>query len=117
MVKMEQIQTGLAKFIDRDIAPSLNGWDRVIVAGGGGLIAAKLPALLGTYANNPIFAALGVFDAENNEIDIDALYSAMKPYLGADAMPIKIPALNITMKIGRKELDNLMAYIKEEDYE
>ena len=32
-------------------------------------------------------------------------------------MPIKIPVLNITMKIGRKELDNLMAYIKEEDYE
>lgn len=114
MVKVEDIQSGLTKFIDRDIAPSLTGWDRVIIAGGGGLLAAKLPQLLSAYAKSPVFAAIGVFDAGSNEIDVDALYAAMKPYLGAEAMPVKIPAVGITMKIGRKELENLLAYIKED---
>jgi len=30
---MENVQAGLARFIDRSIAPSLSGWDRVLVAG------------------------------------------------------------------------------------
>lgn len=37
MIPMENVQAGLARFIDRSIAPSLSGWDRVLVAGAGGL--------------------------------------------------------------------------------
>lgn len=58
MAKMENVQAGVAKFIDRDIAPSLSGWDRVIIAAGGGILASRLPDILAQYAEKPIFAAM-----------------------------------------------------------
>lgn len=114
MASMEKVQAGIAKFIDREIAPSLSGWDRVIVAGGGGLLAARLPNILAAYAQKPLVAAMGVFDENTGEVDTDALYAAAKPYMGTEPLPLKIPLLNITIKVGKKQLDTLYAYIKEE---
>lgn len=113
MIPMETVQSGIAKFIDRDIAPSLNGWDRVLVAGAGGLLTANIPNIIAQYAGNPVFSALGVIDEERNMVDIDKLYNAAKPYMGAEPLPIKIPVANITIKIGKKDLDTLYAYIQE----
>lgn len=112
MVSIENVQSGIAKFIDRDIAPSLTGWDRVLIAGAGGLLSANLPNILAQYADHPVVKALGVYDRENNAVDIDALYNAAKPYLG-EPIPLEIPMLKIKIKIGKKELDAIYAYIKE----
>ena len=103
MVSMDTVQSGIAKFIDRDIAPSLNGWDRVLIAGAGGLLTANIPNIIAQYAEHPMFKALGVYDKGRN---------AAKPYI-SDPIPVEIPMLKITIKIGKKELDTLYAYIKE----
>ena len=110
MIPMDKVQRGLALFIDRELAPSLSGWDKVLVAGGAGLAVAKLPSLIAQY---PIVSALGVYDKENNLVDIDALYQAASPYIGAEALPVKVPMLGITVKMGRPEIDALYRYIKE----
>ena len=112
-MRIAQVQAGLAKFIVRDVVPSLSGWDRVLVGGGGGLLASRLPALLQQYAAHPLVAALGVYDAEAEEIDLDTLQQAVQPYIGADALPIKIPLVGITIKLSQREIDNLFAYIRE----
>lgn len=113
MVTIEKVQAGLVTFIDRELAPGLSGWDRVIVAGGSGLIAANLPRIIAQYANHPMVSALGVYDAESGQVDIDALYKAASPYMGTERLPLKIPAIGITVKIGKPELDALYRYIKE----
>jgi hypothetical protein len=110
MVTMEKVQRGLAAFIDRELIPSLSGWDKVLVGGGAGLAVAKLPQMIAQY---PIVATLGVYDKENNQVDIDALYQAIVPYIGTEALPVKIPMLGITVKMGRQEIDTLYKYIKE----
>lgn len=110
MVPMDRVQRGLAMFIDRELAPSLSGWDKVLVAGGAGLAVAKLPNLIEQY---PIVSAMGVYNKENNLVDIDALYKAASPYIGAEALPVKIPMLGITVKMGKPEIDTLYRYIKE----
>lgn len=112
-MRIEKVQAGLAKFIDRDVVPSLNGWDRVLVGAGGGLLAARLPELMRQYAGHPIVSALGVFDADSGEVDVDALYQAALPYVGNEPLPIKIPLVGITIKISQRELENLLAYIRE----
>ena len=99
-MKIEMMQSGLAKFIDREVVPSLSGWDKVLVGGGGGLLAAKLPQMIEKYAEHPMISALG-------------LYQAAVPYLGTETLPIKIPLVGITIKVGRRELDSLYAYIRE----
>ena len=114
MVTMEKVQMGLTSFIDRELAPSLSGWDRVVIAGGIGLMVANLPKLVAQYAAHPVVAALGVYDKEKNQVDIDALYKAAAPYIGAEPLPVKIPVLGITVKMGRPEIDALYRYIKED---
>lgn len=112
MVSIDTVQSGIAKFIDRDIAPSLNGWDRVLISGAGGLLTANIPNIIAQYAEYPMFKALGVYDKERDAVDVDALYNAAKPYMG-EPIPVQIPVAKITIKLGKKELDTLYAYIKE----
>ena len=113
MIPMEKVQSGIAKFVDRDIAPSLTDWDRVLVAGAGGLLTANLPKILAQYEDHPVIKALGVYDMEHGTVDVDALYNAAKPYMGAEALPVKIPGIGLTLKLGKQDIDTLYAYIQE----
>lgn len=113
MMPIANVQAGIARFIDRSIAPSLSGWDRVLIAGAGGILTAKLPNIISQYADHPMVKALGVYDKENGLVDVDALYNAAKPYMGTEALPVKIPGVGITLKLGRQDIDTLYAYIQE----
>lgn len=106
MIPMENVKAGLARFVDREIAPGLSGWDKVIVAGGLAVIIKRLPDLIAKY---PMLSTLGV---NETEVDIDTLYEAAAPYVN-EKMPLKIPGIGITLKIGKQELDTLYKYIKE----
>ena len=110
MMAMEKVQRGLAAFLDNELIPSLSGWDKVLIGGGSGIAVAKLPKLIEQY---PIAAALDIYNKERNQVDVDTLYQAIVPYMDTEPLPAKIPILNITMKIGRQEIDSLYRYIKE----
>lgn len=113
MVEINQVQQGLTNFIDRDVLPKLNAWERVVVGGGGGLIASKLPNVLTTISEHPLAKSLGVIDAERGMIDIDAVYEAARPYIGADPIPVKIPVIGVTLRLTAAEIERLYTYIKE----
>lgn len=113
MVTIQQVQQGLAKFVDMEVLPRLSGVEKVVVGGGAALLAKKLPETLVALNDNKIVAALGLYDRERGEIDIDELYSAMKPYLGTETIPVKLPMLGITLKFSEREIDTLYRYIKE----
>lgn len=107
---MDKVQRGLTAFIDRELLPSLSGWDKVLVGGGASLAVAKLPGIAAQYL---ILGTLGIYDKTSNQVDIDALYQAVIPHIGAEALPLTIPVLGITMRVGRQEIDALYRYIKE----
>lgn len=113
MVSINKIQKGLAMFIDREVIPSLSVMEKVLVGTGAGLVVAKLPEVLKQYAKHPFLAALGVVDLEQGMVDIPALYNAAQPYIGADPIPFKIPLVDITLKMGKREIDALYRYIME----
>ena len=112
MVTISQVQRGFVAFVDNEVAPAFTGWQKAIVGGAAGLLASNLPNLAVTYGNHPLVAALGVFDVSSGNINIDALYNAFVPQMGADKIPITIPKIG-TIKIGQPEIDALMKYIKE----
>ena len=113
MVTAQQIQNGFARFIDTELVPNLSGWDKVIIGGASGLFAANLPAIIAEYASAPMISALGVYDSASQTVDIDKAYQAILPYLGAEPLPIKVPKIGLTIKVGRKEIDRLYKCIKE----
>ena len=64
------------------------------------------------YGSHPLVAAVGLYDANANAVNIDALYNAIVPKLGAEKIPVTIPKIG-TIKMGQPEIDALMRYIKE----
>ena len=110
MVSMEKVQKGIAVFIDQELIPSLTGWDKILVGGSAGVAVANLPKIIEQY---PIVSALDIYDKNNNQMDIDTLYQSVVPYLGNELLPLRIPVLGITMKVGKQQIDALYRYIKE----
>lgn len=113
MVTIAQVQQGVAKFVDTEIVPRLSAVEKLVVGGGAGLITAKLPELAKQYSGNKFVSAMGLYDAEHGEIDLDALYNAIKPYIGADPIPVTIPYVGLKLKFTQCEIDTLYKYIKE----
>ena len=112
MATIQQVQTGFAKFVDNHLAGAFSGWQKAVVVGGATLFASGIPNLVKVYASNTIVAAMGVYNPEAGTIDIDKLYNAFIPSLGADKIPITIPKIG-TIKLGREDVDILVRYIKE----
>ena len=112
MASIAQIQTGVARFIDNELLPSFTGWQKVLVGGGTGLLLKNLPNTLAALAQNPMVAALGVYNAANGTVDIDALSAAFLPQMGADALPVNIPG-GLTVRLTRADFEKLIRYIKE----
>ena len=69
MATIAQIQAGAARFIDTELLPSFSGWQKVLVGGGAGLLLKNLPQTLVALAQNPMVAALGVYNAANSTVD------------------------------------------------
>ena len=112
MANISQIQRGFVQFVDNEVAVAFTGWQKAVVAGAAGLLAANFPNLVNTYAAHPIVAALGVYDPQSGSVNIDALYNAFVPKMGQEKIPITIPKIG-TIKMGQPEIDALMRYIKE----
>lgn len=113
MVTIAQVQRGVARFVDAEIVPRLSAVEKLVVGGGAGLLTAKLPEMLAGYAEHKMVTALGLYDAEHEEIDLDAVYSAIKPYIGADPIPVTVPFVGIKLKFTQREFDTLYKYIME----
>lgn len=112
MATAAQIQKGFTRFVDNHLAGAFEGWQRTVIVGGSTLLAANVPNLVRTYGNSPIVSALGVYNPEAGTVDIDALYNAFVPNMGADKFPITIPRIG-TIRLGKEDIDVLVRYIKE----
>lgn len=113
MVTIEQARRGLVKFVNAEIVPGLSLSERVLVGGWANLAAAKLDRILDNYAQSKMISILEIYDRDNGAVDLDAVYEAVKPYIGPDPIPAKIPGLGLTVKMTQREVDALYKYIKE----
>ena len=112
MATISQVQKGFVTFIDRDVSGAFEGWQKAAIIAGATLLARNFPQIIQAYGNQLMIAALGVYNASAGTIDIDALYESFVPHLGANKVPINLPAIG-TVKLGREEIDLLVKYIKE----
>lgn len=116
MASIPQIQKATAKFLDEQIAGAFSGWDKTFVCGTGALLAAGLPKILKAYEKHPLVAVaivLGAYDPTSGVVNIDMLYEAYAPYFSEDKMLLRIPFINQSIKIGKREVEQLIRYIKE----
>ena len=117
MASIQQVQKGFTKFVDNHVAGAYSGIDKVLVLGGSALLANNFPNIAKIYGSHPAVVALGIYNAETGNVDIDAVYNAIAPNMGESKIPVTLPkmgSINLgTIKLGKEEIDMIMRYIRE----
>lgn len=117
MVSMEQIKTGLTRYLDAEFAPKLPRGDFRQNLKAGGAIAwcvyaiRRLDTLLPVYAAKAGLDKLGAIDA-NGCVDLDGLLDAVRPQVGEYGTEIELPVIG-GLTIYQADLDTLAQYIRE----
>lgn len=76
-MKFHQVETGLMKYIQEEIAAKAPSHLKFIIYAGTFLGTVKFEDMFEQYKDHPLIKALGVIH-EDGDIDVDTLYVAMK---------------------------------------
>lgn len=116
MVSIENIETGVAKYIDAELAPNIptdtpNGQLKKLVAVSGAIYAVRNG--LRNLAGNKTLAAIGVMDTEGN-VDVDGLAEVVKEHIPAKGLKVSVPFLpDMALTFHAADVDTLHKYITE----
>ena len=111
MVTMQQVKTGLVKYIDTDVLPHLTGIKKLGLGVYTALAANNVVDLIEKYRDHPAVAVLDVIDTDGN-VDIDKLYQAIAPqFANGEKQVINIPLIG-DMTVDKSDLEKLYRYIK-----
>ena len=113
-VKIEQVQSGIAAFLDNELMPKLRQTHNSAVVFGANTVAAlaitNLPSTLQKLKENNWVEYLGIVDEKDN-IDIDALGEAARQAMPEEGVLITLPLLgNITFD--QEDVTTIVKYIK-----
>lgn len=114
MVKINQIETGAAKYIDAEIAPKIpvnvpNGQLKKVAFLTGAAYAVRKGVR--QYLSNPLLAQLGALDADGN-VDLDGVLEAARGAIPETGFKATVPILgDLTFYV--EDLERLATYIKE----
>lgn len=110
MVTMDQVKTGLIKYIDADIMPHLSGLRKVGLGVYVALASEKAVDMALQYRDHPAVAVLDVIDDAGN-VDIDRLYQAVVPMVqSGEKIPVEIPLIG-EIRMDRNDVEKLYRYI------
>lgn len=90
MATINQIQTGLAKFIDEEIVPTMPGWQKWVIGAGATIALGNLPAIIDRWKDNELVKMLGVI-GKDNSIDIQKVYAGVKKQAAKGPVSIEMP--------------------------
>lgn len=109
MVSIDKIQRGLAKYLDAELFPKMQGKDRWIMTSAATLYLAKLPDIIKTFAENPAVKILGIISEDGN-IDLDSLIASIRPAAKQAPLQITIP-FGGTLSFSEADIDIITRYI------
>lgn len=114
MATIEQVEAGIIKYIDNEIAPKIpvhvpNGQLKKVVFLAGAAYAVRKG--LRQYAAHPSLVQMGAVDADGN-VDVDGILEAAKGAVPETGFKATVPVLGDLTFYG-EDLERLAAYIKE----
>ena len=78
-MKFEKIIDGLTKYINANLYPTMNDWQKLIAVDVVSRAIKKSSELFATLQSNPFVRALGYIDSEGN-VDIEGIASRVKEF-------------------------------------
>ena len=110
MVSIEQVQNGIANYIDAEIVAKMTGWQKWAVGTAAGVVLQRAPKLYEQARSHPLIQAMGVIDGEGM-IDADTLHKELKVQAQSGPISVDIPKAG-TVKFSEADVDKLFAMIK-----
>lgn len=94
MVNKDQIEKGIAAYIDGEIMPQIHvePWKMALIGTGASIIIKRAGCVLDGLKNNTVFNALGISD-KNGAIDIDIIANEFKQKMPPEGIKISVPLL------------------------
>lgn len=111
MVSMDQVKTGLVKYIELDLLPHLDGIKRIALGLYTSLAAENAVKLAMQHIQHPAVAMLNVIDEAGN-VDLDKLYNTVVPmFADGKKETIRVPLIG-EFRIDKSDVDKLYRYIR-----
>lgn len=108
MIPMDQIKTGVQRYVDYDLTPSLPELTQAIIGGVVALYLDRAPEILHKLNEDPKVKILGVMDGDM--VDLEALYGAFAPRI-QKPITVRLPLIG-SMTFDRSEIDKLYSRIR-----
>ena len=109
MVNLNQVQQGLSRYIDNELTSKMTGAQKWIFGAGAELYLGNISSIYNKLKVHPMVDALGIID-ENDQIDIDRLYSALLHQADKGSMTMDIPVIG-AFTFNRSDVERMYQYI------
>jgi hypothetical protein len=111
MVTIDQIQNGVASYLDTELMPKLsdNKLQKVLTGTMIGIAISKSGDIIRSYKDNAVVKMLGIID-ENCNVDIDVLKNELLKQMGNDGVPVDLPMVG-TMTFNKSDIEKIYKYI------
>lgn len=111
MNTVQQIETGLAEFLDSELMPKLpdGGIQRVITGTAMGLLVKRSGNIIKEYGEHPFVKMLGIVDDKGNW-DLETLKEELKNQFPKNGVDVDVPMVG-TLTFKTEDVDKIYDYI------
>lgn len=111
MVTIDQIENGVAAYLDAELMPQMqeNGLQKVLIGTVLGIAVKRGSSLILPLRDNPVVKMLEIIDDEGN-VDLETLKTEFKKNVPDSGFVLELPMLG-KMTFHRADVDKLYEYI------
>ena len=115
MVSLNQIETGIARYLDAALAPKIptdgayGSIKKVVFLTGATYLVRHSKELVRGYLTKPELANMGLTDGSGN-VDLDGVIAALKEQVPESGLKVQVPLLN-EIVFYHSDIDTLQKYI------
>lgn len=111
MATFEQVKSGISKYLDFEVLPKIQGWQKWVIGAGCSMYLEKGVSVFNELKENPMIQKLELINSEN-KIDIDTLYRFLSAEAKKSAITFKSKMMG-DITLNAKDVEKLYTYIKE----
>lgn len=115
MVTLSQVQNGLVKYLDTEIMPQINGWQKWVFGAAMSVSLSKAANILNELKENAFIKMLDIID-ENDKIDIDTIYQEFRKQAQKGPVTFNVPIVNLPLTLNSADIDKMYQLIKGGEY-
>lgn len=114
MVSIDNVERGLARYIEQSVLPHLprDGIKGFGIGFAASLLVKRGGNILREYAKNPMLQQLGIVTADG-AVDLDAVREAALQNIPAQGMAVDLP-LGVTLRVNAADVESIYQSIREE---